>query len=66
MPDEILEELWEIKDNIVREHDNDVRKLADYLQSKKGAKLARTNDLDAMDVLSEADNSIKSASERSL
>lgn len=66
MPDEVLEELWEIKDNMAREHDNDVRKLADYLQSKTGAKLARTNDLGTMNGLSEADNSINSASERFL
>ena len=32
MPDEIIEELWGIKDNIAREHDYDLRKLAAYLQ----------------------------------
>ena len=32
MPDEIIEELWKIKDTIAREHDNDLRKLAAYLQ----------------------------------
>ena len=32
MPDEIIEELWGIKDSIAREHGNDVRKLAAYLQ----------------------------------
>ena len=32
MPDEIIEELWGIKDGIAREHGNDVRKLAAYLQ----------------------------------
>ena len=35
MSDEIIEELWKIKDNIAREHDNDVRKIAAYLQSRK-------------------------------
>ena len=40
MPDEIIEELWGIKDSIAREHGNDVRKLAAYLQSKKDAKSA--------------------------
>ena len=34
MPDEIIEELWRIKDDIAREHGYDVRKLAEYLQSK--------------------------------
>ena len=32
MPDVIIEELWRIKDGIAREHGNDVRKLAAYLQ----------------------------------
>ena len=35
MPDEIIEELWRIKDSIAREHGNDVRKIAAYLQSMK-------------------------------
>ena len=33
MPDEIIEELWKIKDSIAREHGNDVRQLVAYLQS---------------------------------
>ncbi len=32
MPDEVIEELWRIKDGIAREHGNDVRKLAAHLQ----------------------------------
>ena len=32
MPDEIIEELWSIKDGIAREHGYDLRKLAAYLQ----------------------------------
>ena len=35
MPDEIIEELWRIKDSIAGEHGNDVRKLAAYLQGGK-------------------------------
>ena len=35
MSDEIIEELWKIKDSIAREHDNDVRKIAAYLQGRK-------------------------------
>ena len=35
MPDEIIEELWRFKDSIAREHGNDVRKLAAYLQNGK-------------------------------
>ena len=34
MSDEIIEELWSIKDDMAREHRNDVRRLAAYLQSK--------------------------------
>ena len=40
MPDEIIEELWGIKDSIAREHGNDVRKLAAYLQGKRDARRA--------------------------
>ena len=64
MPDGIIEELWGIKDSIAREHGNDVRKLAAYLQSKKDAKHAGMTDLGAMNELSETDNSMKSAGER--
>ena len=35
MPDEIIEELWKIKDSIAQEHGNDVRKIAAYLQGRK-------------------------------
>ena len=35
VPDEIIEELWRIKDSIAREHGNDVRKLAAYLRDGK-------------------------------
>ena len=35
MPDEIIEELWKIKDSIAKEHGNDVRKIAAYLQGRK-------------------------------
>ena len=64
MPDEIIDELWGIKDSIAREHGNDVRKLAAYLQSKRDAKRARMTDLGAMNELTETGNSFKSASER--
>lgn len=63
MPDEIIEELWEIKDSIAREHGNDVRKLAAHLQGKKDAESARMTNLGAVDELSETDDSIKATSE---
>lgn len=63
MPDEIIEELWEIKDSIAREHGNDVRKLAAHLQGKKDAESVRMTNLGAVDELSETDDSIKATSE---
>lgn len=35
MPDEIIKELWRIKDDLAREHGYDVRALAAYLQEKE-------------------------------
>ncbi len=35
MSDEIIEELWQIKDSIAREHDYDIESLVAYLQSKQ-------------------------------
>ena len=32
MPDEIIRELWQIKDDMARDHDHDVRALATRLQ----------------------------------
>ena len=34
MPDEIIEELWRIKDEMARECGNDIRKLAVSVESK--------------------------------
>lgn len=34
MPDEIITELWQVKDDLAREHGYDVRALAAYLQEK--------------------------------
>ena len=41
MSDEIIEELWRIKDSIAREHGYDIEALVAYLQSKeKGGRSA--------------------------
>ena len=34
MADEIIEELWRVKEEIAREHGNDVRAIAAYFQRK--------------------------------
>ena len=35
MTDEIIKELWEIKDNIAKEHEYDLDSLVAYLQTKR-------------------------------
>ncbi len=37
MPDEIIEELWKVKDDMAREYGNDVRKLAAYLEGRRAS-----------------------------
>ena len=55
MSDEIIDELWQIKDSIAQEHGNDVRKLAAYLQ---GGNLEEHSSVSsrqsAVDILTEA------------
>ena len=48
MSDEIIEELWRIKDSIAREHGYDIEALAAYLRSKKRAEGQQIVDLSAM------------------
>ena len=48
MSDEIIEELWRIKDSIAREHGYDIEALAAYLQNKKRAEGRKVVDLSAM------------------
>ena len=48
MSDEIIEELWRIKDGIAREHGYDIEALVAYLQSKKKAEGRQIVDLSAM------------------
>ena len=55
MPDEIIEELWRIKDGMAREHGNDVRKLAAYLQDGELREHSSgSRDRSVVDVLDEA------------
>ena len=48
MSDEIIEELWRIKDGIAREHGYDIEALVAYLQSKKKGEGRQIVDLSAM------------------
>ena len=48
MSDEIIEELWRIKDSIAREHGYDIEALVAYLQSKEKAKGRQIVDLSAI------------------
>ena len=48
MSDEIIEELWRIKDSIAREHGYDIETLVAYLQSKEKAEGQQIVDLSAM------------------
>ena len=54
MPDEIIEELWGIKDSIAREQGNDVRKLAAYLQGAHPEETLVSEGRSAVDVLNES------------
>ena len=48
MSDEIIEELWRIKDSIAREHGYDIEALVAYLQSKEKAEDRQIVDLCAI------------------
>ena len=48
MSDEIIEELWRIKDGIAREHGYDIEALVAYLQNKKKAEGRQIVDLSTM------------------
>lgn len=61
MPDEIIEELWRIKDGMAREHGHDVRKLAAYLQNDRRAEDERTARLSAVDDMPAPDEPVEPA-----
>jgi hypothetical protein len=48
MPDEIIKELWQIKDSIAREHGYDIEALVSHLQTKERPEGQRVVDLPAM------------------
>ena len=63
MSDEIIEELWQIKDSIAREHNHDVRRLAEYLQGRSRAARDRTVDGRSVNETAGTGQSVESAVE---
>ena len=63
MSDEVIEELWEIKDSIAHEHGHDVRRLAAHLQGRRRAARDRTVDRHAVNEMAEKDKSVGIATE---
>ena len=55
MADEIIKELWKIKDSIADEHDCDVKVLVAHLRTKKHTKDQQVVDLRSMKKTSEQD-----------
>ena len=53
MPDEIIRELWQIKDDMARENDHDVRILATHLQGREDSSHLRTSVANGESELSE-------------
>ena len=48
MSDQIIEELWQIKDSIAREHDYDIESLVAHLQTKQRPAGQQVVDLSAL------------------
>ena len=48
MSDEIIKELWQIKDNIAQEHGYDIETLVTYLQTKKRMEGQKVVDLSTL------------------
>lgn len=48
MSDEIIKELWQIKDSIAQEHGYDIEALVAHLQTKKRTKGQKVVDLSAL------------------
>jgi hypothetical protein len=67
MSDEIIKELWQIKDSIAREHGYDLEVLVAHLQTKKKPEGQRVVDLHAIRGAAEQDaagNALPRAPER--
>ena len=55
MPDEIIKELWKIKDAIAEEHGRDVKALVAHLRSRKHGEGQEPVDLRGMKLAAEQD-----------
>ena len=63
MTDEVIEELWRIKDGIASEHGHDVRRLAAHLQSRRPAPRDPTVDGRAVHEMVDKDKTVGTAAE---
>ena len=63
MSDEIIKELWQVKDDIAREHNHDVRRLAEYLQGQTPSAPGQTVDGRSVNEVAETDKPVESAIE---
>ena len=62
MHDEIIQELWEIKDGMAREYGHDLDAFVAHLQKRQRAAGEKVVDLRALKVASEQTGSAKSSS----
>ncbi len=63
MSDEVIEELWRIKDSIAREHRHDIRRLAAHLQSRGRQARNRPADRHSVNEMAERDKAVGSSME---
>ncbi len=56
MPDEIIKQLWQIKDSIAREHGYDIDALVAHLQTKERREGQHVVDLRSLKATAEAQN----------
>ncbi len=63
MSDEVIEELWQIKDGIAREHRHDIRRLAAHLQSRKRQARNRPADRHSVNEMAGRDKAVRSSME---
>ena len=60
MSDEIIRELWQIKDEVAQDHDHDVRALATHLQGREDSSHLHTAGANGETELSETQRTVRS------